>query len=133
MAGGLWSFITWQEHRPRPLETVQLRFGRDVKAESVEALISGISGLALRTPVAVEVLGDERGVKHRLHAEPRTLELLRSQLRGVLPSLRFDPLPPNEPLERNWQAALRLRYSGSHPVLNTDQRAETAAALLGAF
>jgi hypothetical protein len=133
IAGGLWSFIARQEHRPRSLETVQLRFGRDVKAESVEALISGISGLARHTPVVVEVLGDARGVKHRLHAEPRTLELLRSQLRGVLPSLRFDPLPPGEPLEHDWKAALRLRYSGSHPVLNADQQAETAAALLGAF
>jgi hypothetical protein len=132
MAGGLLLAITWQEHRPRPLESVQLRFGRDVKADAVEALISGISGLARRSPVALEVIGDEHGVRHRLHAEPRTLELLRSQLRGVLPSLRFDPLPPGES-EQVWSTALRLRWTGSHPVLNAHQPAETAAALLGAF
>jgi hypothetical protein len=131
VASGLLALIIWQEHRPRRLQSVGLRFGSDVSAEAVEAVLSGISGLPRRAPVVLEVAADEQGISHRLHAQGSTLELLRGQLRGVLPSLRFDPLP--EEHEVRWTEAIRLRWSGFHPVLQTDQPAETAAALLGAF
>ncbi len=132
LASGFLAFIFWQEHRPRPLSTVQLRFGADVSAEAVQALLGAISGLTRRAPVVLEVVGDEIGITHRLHAHAGTLELIRSQLRGILPSLRFDPLPKGR-ASITWKQAVRLRWSGFHPVLQTDQPSETAAALLGAF
>lgn len=132
LASGLLTVISWQERRELKLKSVRLRFGNDVSAEAVEAVLSGISGLPRRAQVILEVLADENGITHRLHAPAGTLELLRSQLRGVLPGVRFDPLPDGD-VDGNWTDARRLRWSGFHPVLQTDQAVETTAALLGAF
>jgi hypothetical protein len=130
-ASGLLTVISWQERHALQLQSVGLRFGSDVSAEAVEAVLSGLSGLPHRAVVILEVVADAEGISHQLHAPASTLELLRSQLRGVLPSVRFDPLPDNR--DGEWTGAARLRWSGFHPVLQTDQAAETAAALLGAF
>jgi hypothetical protein len=132
VACGLLTFIAWQEQRPAQLQSLDLRFGADVSAEAVEAVLGGISGLPRRSTVIFELAADERGISHRLHAPAGTLELLRGQLRGVMPGLRFDPLPETDEA-RWWTLAARLRWSGFHPVLQTERPAETAAALLGAF
>jgi Type IV secretion-system coupling protein DNA-binding domain len=131
LASCLLTFITWQEYREMKLKSVRLRFGNDVSADAVGAVLGGLSGLPRRAVVVFEVVADEKGIAHHLHASASTLELVRSQLRGVLPGVRFDPLPEEE--NGGWTDGARLRWSGFHPVLQTDQAAETAAALLGAF
>ncbi len=132
LASGLLTLMSWRERSELKLQSVRLRFGSDVSTEAVEAVLSGISGLPRRALVILEVVADEQGISHHLHAPASTLELLRSQLRGVLPGVRFDPLPGGDG-DSDWADARRLRWSGFHPVLQTDQAAEITAALLGAF
>jgi hypothetical protein len=131
VAAALLVLITYYEHRPRPLESAGLRFGRDVTVEAVEAVLSRLSGLPGRSPVVFEVVGNKGGIRHRLHAEPAVLDAFKSQVRAVLPSVRFDPLPPAAAMK--WRHAWRLRWTSPHPVLQTEQPAETAAGLLAAF
>lgn len=132
LAGGvaLLGVIAWRESH-HELVSVGLRFGSDVTTETVTALIAAIAGLPHATRVVIEVRGNEQGLAHRLHAPRGSLDVLRAQLRGVLPSLRFEPLP-DEP-EPSWTLTARLRWTGRHPVLQTDQPEPTAAGLLGSF
>ncbi len=126
----LLGWIAWRESR-QALVSVGLRFGSDVTTETVAALLGGIAGLPQTARVIIEVMADEQGLAHRLHAPRGSLDVLRAQLRGVLPSLRFEPLP-NEP-ERAWTLAARLRWTGRQPILQTDQPEQVAAGLLGSF
>lgn len=127
---GLLTVIAWRETRIE-LVSVQLRFGSDVTTEAVLALLSGIAGLPRVVPVVIEVMADEHGLVHRLHTSRSSLDVLRAQLRGVLPSLRFDPV--SDGAERSWTLASRLYWTGAYPVLQTAQVEQTAAALLGSF
>ncbi len=129
-AVGFLTFIAWQESRVE-LASVQLRFGSDVSSEAVVALLSSIAGLPRAVPVIIEVRADEQGLVHRLHTGRSTLDGLQAQLRGVLPSLRFDPI--SDTGEPSWTTAVRLRWSGAHPVLQASQVEQTTAALLGSF
>lgn len=129
-AVGLFTFITWQERAPA-LTGVELRFGGDVTTEAAVAFLARLAGLPRRCVVVLEVVGDERGLAHRLYAPRSALDVLRAQLRGVLPSLRFEPLSPADSIA--WTAAARLRWAGAYPVLQSDQVEPTAAALLGCF
>ena len=43
-------------------------------------------------------------------------QLLRAQLRGLLPGLRLESLPDNS--EPSWTTAVRLHWTGAHPVLH---------------
>src|ERR1700722_2313251 len=120
--------ITYQEAH-RPSSSVRLRFGADVTPQAVTSLLAGIAGLPHSASVRLEVRADERGVVHYLHASTGTIELLRSRLRGSLPSLRLQPVELPGPTQTSW----RLGFVGRYPVLQTDAAETTAAALLGAF
>jgi hypothetical protein len=126
---GLLTLITWRERTPRDLQSVRLRFGTDVTVEAVRALLGGISGLPRGAAVTLEVVASEHQIIHQLHAPASVIETLRGQLRGVLTSLRLEPLDSKPSVA--WSAGGRLHWSGSRPVLQTDQLAETAAGLLG--
>jgi hypothetical protein len=134
VASCLLTLVVWQERRTQQFQSHVLRFGTDVTADAVRALLSGLSGLPRHATVTLEVAADAAGISHRLHGPKAALELVRSQLGGVLPGVRFDPLPTDEPDEADKPTtAVALRWAGLHPVLQTDQPAETAAALLAAF
>lgn len=129
---GLLGLITVRERPAESLQTVELRFGSDATtAEAVQAMLGCVSGLPSQAVVILDVLADEHGIRHLLHAPPQTLDTLRSQWRGVLPSLRLDE-PENVPAAE-WSGGALLRLSGSHPVLRDDEPAPAVAALLGAL
>src|SRR5205085_1826995 len=67
-----------------------LRFGSDLSVEAVEALLTAISGLPLRSSVALETLATENGIEHALLTDQATLDTLRAQLRGLIPNLRVE-------------------------------------------
>jgi hypothetical protein len=128
---GLLGLISVRERPAGPLQTVELRFGSDATAEAVQAMLGCVSGLPSQAVVVLDVLADEHGIRHLLHAPPQTLDTLRAQWRGVLPSLRLDE-PENVPVVE-WSGGALLRLSGSHPVLRDDEPAPAVAALLGAL
>lgn len=112
-----------------PLQSVELRFGADVTADMVRAFLGGVAGLPGRSMVQLDVEATHDGLRHMLHATQSTLDALRSQLRGVLPSARLEPLEPTAPTV--WTSGVSIGWSGSHPLLRDDQIGESAAALLG--
>lgn len=128
---GLLGVIIWQERRAGELCSVQVRFGGDVTTEAVLAVLAAVAGLPHNAAVVLEVSGDAHGLTHHLHAPQASLDIVRAQLRGVLPSLRLEPIAASTAAD--WTAAWRLRWSGAHPVAQTDQVEPTAAALLGVF
>lgn len=128
---GLLGVIFWRERPTGSLQTVELRFGSDLTAAVAEAMYGCISGLPSNAVVVLDVLADANGIRHLLHAPQQTLDTLRAQWRGVLPSLRMDE-PKNVPAVE-WSGGALLRLSGSHPVLRDDELTSSAAALLGAL
>ncbi len=131
LGGGLGALLIDQGRRVPVMEVVELRFGVDVSESAVWGVLGCISGLPTRSQVVLEVIGDMGGIRHYLHAEPGTIGILRSHLRGLLPGVRLEPVEPGEP--RVWRAAARVRWGGRHPLLRSDRSGETAAALLGAL
>jgi hypothetical protein len=126
---GLLGVIAVRERPRRSLQTVELRFGMDVTAEAVQAMLGCIGGLPSNAVVVFDVVAGEDGIRHLLHAPQQTLDTLRGQWRGVLPSLRLDAPADIPPVE--WSGGALVRLSGSHPLLRVDGAAEAAAALLG--
>jgi hypothetical protein len=108
---------------------VELRFASDLSLESVEALLAAVSGLPLRSSVALETLVTEDGITHSLIGEQATLDTLRTQLSGLIPNLRVEPA--NATTRPVWTLGARLTWTGRHTLLRTDASNETAAALLG--
>ena len=131
LGGALASLLVDHRGRVRVMEMVELRFAADVSDDAVWGVLGGISGLPTRAQVTLELVGDSDGIRHYLRAEPATVEMLRSHLRGLLPGLRLEPVEPEASSE--WRAAARLRWGGRHPLLRSDHNGETAATLLGAL
>ena len=131
LGGGLGALLIDRGWRAPLMEAVELRFGVDVSENAVWGVLGCISGLPTRSQVVLELVGDADGIRHYLHAEPGTIEILRSHLRGLLPGVRLEPVESGEPCV--WRAAARVRWGGRHPLLRSDRSGETAAALLGAL
>ncbi|MDE3132219.1 MAG: hypothetical protein KGL16_13805, partial [Acidobacteriota bacterium] len=111
----------------RPV-VVDLRFGSDLSREAVEATLAAVSGLPRRSIVVLETVATESGVQHLLRAERSTIDTLRGQLRGLVPSVRLT-LADSEP-GAQWRLGARVAWSGSYPLLRVDGAAQTAAGLL---
>jgi hypothetical protein len=129
MALGIWRLMERAPAEER-LQTVELHFGTDVTASMVEAMLAGIAGLP-RAEVWLDAAADEHGITHYLHARPSVVDTLRSQWRGVLPTLRMDK--PDTPPSEDWDGGVVLRLAGRMAVLRDDAPGESAAALLGAL
>lgn len=125
---GVLGAIEWRERPAGPVQTLEARFGTDVTASVVEAMLASISGLPARAAVALDVVADEAGLRFLLHSDQATLETLSGQWRGLLPSLRLEPA---EMASTAWSSGALLRLSGTHPVLRQDAIPESAASLLG--
>jgi hypothetical protein len=122
------------EMRERPDEswqTVELSFGADVTVEAVEAMIASVAGLPSKAVVAVDTVADGRGIRYLLHTTPATIDSLRGQWRGLLPSLSLDPSQDDSSTE--WNAGAVLRLDGKYSVLRQDASAQAVAAFLGAL
>ncbi|HUA74352.1 MAG TPA: hypothetical protein VL988_06315 [Solirubrobacteraceae bacterium] len=123
--------IAWHERPVGPEQVVELRFDADVTPSAVEALWSAIAGLPSNAAVVLDVLADADGVRHFLRAAPGTLETLRSQWRGVLPSLRLDEV--SDDIAVKWTTSASLRLSGRYAVLRQGGEIESSAAVLGSL
>jgi hypothetical protein len=127
--GGVLSGLLIDRRRVGVMESVELRFGEDVSESAVWGVLGSISGLPMSVVVVLEVVGDADGIRHYLHAERATIDVLRAHLRGLLPGVRLEPVEPDKAI--TWRAAARVRWGGRHPLLLSDRNSETAAALLG--
>lgn len=128
---GMLSVIGWRERPRLPLQTVELRFGIDVTAAVVEAMLGSIAGLPRRTVVVVDALAEAEGIRHLLHADQQILDTLRGSWQGLLPSLRVHPAEAVSPI--GWTGGVALRLGGRYPVLRSDGAAELVASLLGSL
>lgn len=112
----------------RPLASVELSFGTDLRQQPVEALLAAISGLSPGTAVVFETVASEAGIRHLLRAKQGALETICGQLRVLIPSTRIEPLKSESAHE--WRMGARLGWSGRHVLLRTDGAGESAAGLL---
>lgn len=127
----LWAAITSAERGDQAVETVELRFGADVTVAMIEAALASIAGLPVGRLVLLDVVADAEGIRHLLHTDRATIEALRGQWRGVLPSLRLEAV--QTPAEPVWSEQASVRLSEEYGVLRTDATSEAAAALLGSL
>jgi hypothetical protein len=126
---GMLGVIGLRERPDRSLQTVELAFGAGVTAEAVEAMIACVAGLPSKAVVVIDTLADTDGIHYRLHGSPPTIDSLRGQWRGILPSIRLEQ--PREPSPVEWSAGAVLWLQGDYPVLRRDASTEAVAALLG--
>ena len=125
---GLYGAIAYLERPRGPLQTVELRFGTDVTVAAVQALLASVAGLRSNTVVLLDTRADSGGVRHFLHAPQATLDTLRSQWRGVLPSLRMEASV--EFSAADWRSGAVVRLAGARPVIREDATSEAAASVL---
>lgn len=128
---GLLGVIAWRERPERSLQTVELRFGTDLTVETAAALLGCLAGLPASAAVMFDVVAGEGDIRYYFHAAPQTLDSLRSQWRGILPSVRFDEPGDHPPVA--WRLGALLRLGGSYPVLRDEASSESVGALLGAL
>jgi hypothetical protein len=111
--------------------TVELRFGSDLTAQTVEAVLAIVAGLPRGSIVRFETLATEQGIRHFCRADQPTLDSLSGQLRGLAPSTRIEPRPTR--VDSQWRMGARLAWSRRHALLRTDAVAEAAASVLSAL
>jgi len=128
---GVLLFIAWRE-QARPMQSMCLRFGSDVTEGAVLAMLGVLSGLPRGSLVLLDVLADGEGIGYKLHAADSTLDIVRGQVRGLLPGARLEPVERSASAPA-WLVGCRLRWAHAHPILQEAHAAGTAAALLGAF
>jgi hypothetical protein len=133
LAAGLAAYgvIAWRERPVASMQTVELRFDAHVTTGAVEALFAAIAGLPSNAVVQLDVLADEGGIRHFLSAAPTTIDSLRGQWRGVLPTLRLEETA--ETVAADWRLGGALRLSGRYSVLRAGAEAESSAAILGSL
>ena len=127
---GLLVAIELRERPADAVQTVELRFGADLTESVATALIGAIAGLPSRAAVALDVVSDHEGIRHFLRSDQTTLDALSGSWRGMLPSLRLEPVETMLPQE--WSCGAVMRPSET-AVLRRDAVVESAAALLGAL
>ena len=127
---GLLVAIELRERPTEPVQTVELRFGADLTESLATALIGAVAGLPSRAAVALDVVADHAGIRHFLRSDQATLDALSGSWRGMLPSLRLEPVETTLP--QVWSCGAVMRPSET-AVLRRDAVVESAAALLGAL
>ncbi len=113
----------------RPRVSCEFGFGVDLSAEQTQAFLAAVSGLPRRTAVELDLLVDEDGICHFLHAETSAVDALQLQLDGLLPEVTLTRLG-SPPSLGAFRVAWRGSWSGRHPLLRTDAVEESAASLI---
>lgn len=111
--------------------TVELRFPRDVGAETVVAVLRSLSGVRRDQRVVFDTEADRDGIRHLLTAAPATLAALRGILRAELPGLRLSNV--TDPETGGFSAAVRWRLAPRPGVLRNDDVGRVGPALLAAL
>jgi hypothetical protein len=128
---GLLGAIEMRERPTQALQTAELGFGTDLNTDLVQSMVATVAGLPSNTVVTVEAISDADGIRHYLHADRATLDTIRGQWRGLLPSLRIEEA--KEPPLADWRTGAVLRLGGHGRILRTDAVSEAVASLLGAM
>ena len=120
---GMWALV-----RPAVrLVWRQIRFPGALTAGQVQALLDVVVGLQAG-PVVLVVESSPEGVRFLLGAPSSQLGTITQALSGLLPQLRLDPA---EALDTDrFRHSGRLSWSGSWPVLRSDQPELAVASLL---
>lgn len=124
-------FIELQQRRSDGLQTVRLRFGRDLTPEAVVGLLDHIAALHRFSVVGLDIRADHQGISHYLRADQATLDALRGSLRALMPSVRLEPVGSLEVDGYRFGRSIRLR--GRPGVLRTDNVPDVSAGLLASL
>ena len=110
--------------------TYAVRFPSDVASEAAVAALSSLTGLGRAEELVVEVVGDERGIRHLLHIPASVAGSVIDQITVALPGLRISGAEPepDEPVV----AAMRVS-APSAGVLRVDGAAQAGLSILQAL
>lgn len=121
----------WKVRRSTQWQRVELRFGRDVTADALVAVVESLAGLPQASTVMLDVEASHEGIRHYLQADQATVDHLRGSLRAIVPSLRLIAAPNSPDVDFDWGRLLRL--GGRTGALRSDGISECSAALLAAL
>jgi hypothetical protein len=112
------------------VQTVELRFPRELTAAAVLDVLRGLSGLPPGNQVVLDVVADRSGVRHLLTAPSATVASLRSGLRASVPGVRLVAV---ERGPVGYGRAVRWRLMPRGGVLRDGDAERVAAGLLAAM
>jgi energy-coupling factor transporter ATP-binding protein EcfA2 len=115
------------------MQSVELRFGRDVTPEAVKAAIDRLAGLHPGVRVVLDVCANHEGVRHFMHSDQATIETLSSGLRALMPSLRLEHVRPGLSTNAGLRYGRTIQLRGRVRALRDDLVPETSSALLAAL
>lgn len=110
--------------------TYALRFPSGIAPEVAVAALSSLTGLGRAEELVVEVVGDERGIRHLLHVPASVAGSVIDQLTVALPGIRISGAKP----ERDEPVVAAMRVSApSAGVLRVDGAAQAGLSILQAL
>ena len=117
-----------------PYKVIALRFGRSLKADQVEAFLTGIESSGGHWRIALEVHATFQRIAHRLRVSPLRLSVITRQLRAHVPSSRLELLDQDvNAADYGFKVAEEFTLVGELGLL-ADRDAETVStALLAAL
>lgn len=113
------------------LETRELRFGSELDANQVEAVLTGITALPRGSRLTFDCVSDQFGVRHFVHGSRHAVAMLSSRLRGVVPTIRIETTSEHE--EFTPTSTARINGSHRHMLLSESNAVQSIAALLAAL
>lgn len=116
-----------------PDEAIGLRFGRTLKADQIEAFLSGLAAGTGQWRIALEVHSTGRRIGHRLRVSKLSKSVVLSQLRAHVPSTRLELLEALDPADYGFTSVQEFSLVGEVGLLGASDPGMVSTALLASL
>jgi hypothetical protein len=116
--------------RRAELAWFRLSFPRDLDEQAVIATLSAFCGVSHNTRLVFDLSASDSGIEHRLAVSPVSTEIVASNLRAAVPSLRLDVI---DTPKRAFSRRLLWQLTSTTAAIRVDRPAAIAASLLASL
>jgi hypothetical protein len=108
----------------------RLSFPRDLDGNAVAAALSAFSGVSHNTRLIFDLSATSGGIEHRLAISAASTDIVSSNLRAAVPSLRLDAIAAPQP---TYSRRMLWQLAPMAAALRSDEQGAIAASLLSSL
>jgi hypothetical protein len=108
----------------------KLRFPRELREDSVIAVLSALSGVDARTRLVFQLCATSTGIEHHIGVSPLSADSVTAELRTAIPSLHYEQM---EPVDTAYRRRLLWQLAPAVGAIRTDSLGSIAASLLASL
>jgi hypothetical protein len=112
------------------LSWFKLRFPRELKDDSVIAVLSALSGVDARTRLIFKLSATDAGIEHHIGVSAPSADSVTAELRAAIPSLRYEQI---EPVEMDYRRRLLWQLAPAAGAIRTTELAPISSSLLASL